>query len=58
MASTATQAQTAKNRISVLANESLGLMSDDNSAGSAVSTPFPVVIDNDAGLNFDLGGGG
>jgi hypothetical protein len=56
MASTVAVAQDAKVKISVLANETLGLMSNKDSAGPADSTPFPVVIDNDAGLNFDLGG--
>jgi hypothetical protein len=56
MASTVAVAQEAKAQVSVLANETLGLMSNKDSAGPADSTPFPVVIDNDAGLNFDLGG--
>ena len=42
---------------SILASETLGLMSDRWSiAGLNDSTPFPVVVDNNAGLNFDLGG--
>jgi hypothetical protein len=56
MASTAIQAENTNIKLSVLDNETLGLMSDVNNAGPAVSTPFPVVIDNDAGFHFDLGG--
>jgi hypothetical protein len=56
IASTVAVAQEAKVQVSVLANETLGMMSDKDGAGPVDSTPFPVVIDNDAGLNFDLGG--
>jgi len=41
---------------SILAHETLGLMSDNHNAGATGSEPFQVVIDNDGGLNFDLGG--
>jgi hypothetical protein len=40
----------------VLANETLGLMSADNKVSQADTTPFPLAIDQDAGLDFDLGG--
>jgi hypothetical protein len=41
---------------SILANGTIGLMSDDNKAAPADSTSFPMVIENDSGLDFDLGG--
>lgn len=41
---------------SILAHETLGLMSDNHNAEATGSAPFPLVIDNNAGLNFDLGG--
>jgi len=56
MASAAALADEANVPASILANDTLGLMSDNRDTGLADSTRFPVVIDNDAGLNFDLGG--
>jgi hypothetical protein len=41
---------------SILASDSLGMMSDNRATGPNDSAAFPVVIDNNAGLNFDLGG--
>jgi hypothetical protein len=41
---------------SILASDSLGMMSDNRDTGPNDSAAFPVVIDNNAGLNFDLGG--
>ena len=55
MAPTVTLAEDANVPASILASETLGLMSDDLDSGLSNSTPFPVVVDN-AGLNFDLGG--
>jgi hypothetical protein len=56
MASAAALADETKGPASILSNETLGLMSDHHSAAVIDSGSFPVVIDNDAGLNFDLGG--
>jgi len=56
LASTVAMADEAKGPASILSNETLGLMSDDHAAPPANSTPYMVVVDNDAGLNFDLGG--
>ena len=41
---------------SVLANGAFSLLSIDRSSEQSDTTPFPVVIDNNAGLDFDLGG--
>ena len=41
---------------SILASDSLGMMSDLRDTGPNGSAAFPVMIDNNAGLNFDLGG--
>ena len=47
------QAEEAPAPASILANETLSLMSDE----SAVEPPsFPLMLDRDAGLDFDLGG--
>jgi hypothetical protein len=56
LASTVALADEAKGPASILSNETLGLMSDDHTAPPVNSKPYVVVIDNDAGLNFDLGG--
>jgi hypothetical protein len=41
---------------SILASDTLGMMSDLRNTGPNGSAAFPVMIDNNAGLNFDLGG--
>jgi len=41
---------------SLLANGAFSLLSNDRSSEQSDTTPFPVVIDNNAGLDFDLGG--
>jgi hypothetical protein len=56
LASTVALADEAKGPASILSNETLGLMSDDHTAPPVNSKPYVVGIDNDAGLNFDLGG--
>jgi hypothetical protein len=49
-------ADEARGPASILSNETLGLMSEDHTGALNNSASFPVVIDNRAGLNFDLGG--
>ena len=49
-------ADEARGPASILSNETLGLMSEDHTGALRNSASFPVVIDNRAGLNFDLGG--
>jgi len=56
LASSVSWADEANVPASVLANETLGLMSSDHNAGPAESTLFPSISDNGAGLDFDLGG--
>lgn len=56
VATTTVQAGEAQGPASILTNETLDLMSKDHQAPLTDSTPYPVVIDNNAGLNFDLGG--
>ncbi|MBT8049074.1 MAG: hypothetical protein HKN57_14085 [Xanthomonadales bacterium] len=42
--------------VSVLANDTLRLMSDDRVSDFPAPASFPLAVDNDAGLDFDLGG--
>ena len=56
VAITTAQAGEVQGPASILTNETLDLMSKDHQAPLSDSTPYPVVIDNNAGLNFDLGG--
>jgi hypothetical protein len=41
---------------SILANETLRLMSDSQSPESATPPTYPLMLDHDGGLDFDLGG--
>jgi len=50
------QAEESNVPASMLANGTLGMMSEDRGALPADLTPFPLAIDHDAGLDFDLGG--
>jgi hypothetical protein len=49
-------AENARAPVSILSNGTLSLMSEVSPAEKEDSTPFPLVIDDTAGLNFDLGG--
>jgi hypothetical protein len=49
-------AENARAPVSILSNGTLSLMSEVSPAEQEDSTPFPLVIDDTAGLNFDLGG--
>jgi hypothetical protein len=49
-------ADDASAQVSILSNGTLSLMSETASADSTDTTPFSVVMDDSAGLNFDLGG--
>jgi hypothetical protein len=42
--------------VSILSNGTLSLMSEVSSSGSEDTTPFSLVVDDTAGLNFDVGG--
>lgn len=46
----------ADNQAVIFANDTLSLLSNDHSHEQTGSGSFPLVIDNDAGLDFDLGG--
>jgi hypothetical protein len=56
VASATVMADEANVSASILANKTLVMMGENQNEGMADYSQFPLVIDNDAGLNFDLGG--
>jgi len=56
MASMTTQAGEIQAKPSILNNATLLLMSNDEENSQATASPFTVLSNNNAGLNFDLGG--
>lgn len=56
VASAAAQADETRVKQSILSGATLSMTTNGPAADAAATTPFPLVIDNSAGLNFDLGG--
>jgi len=56
MASVAARADDTRVKPSILSGATLSMTANGRADGAAATTPFPLVIDNSAGLNFDLGG--